>query len=57
MENMRFDRRGVLRTSAIALSAAAAPAIIHRDAWAQEDVIKVAGIHDASGGLDIYGQP
>ena len=54
---MRFDRRSLLRTSAIALGATAAPAIIHRDAWAQEDVIKVAGIHDASGGLDIYGQP
>ena len=54
---MQFDRRGLLRTSALALGAVAAPAVVHRDAWAQEEVIKVAGIHDASGGLDIYGQP
>jgi urea transport system substrate-binding protein len=54
---MQFDRRSLLRTSAIAMGAVAAPAVIHRAAWAQEDVIKVVGIHDASGGLDIYGQP
>jgi branched-chain amino acid transport system substrate-binding protein len=54
---MRLDRRSVLRsTAALGLGSVAAPAIIHRAAWA-EDTIKVVGIHDASGGLDIYGQP
>lgn len=54
---MHFNRRSLLRSSAVAMGAVAAPAILHRDAWAQEEVIKVVGIHDASGGLDIYGQP
>ena len=54
---MQFDRRSLLRTSAAALGTVASPAILHKEAWAQEETIKVVGIHDASGGLDIYGLP
>jgi len=50
-----MNRRKLLRsTAAGALAAAAGPFVI-RDLHAQ-DVVKIAGIHDTSGGLDIYGK-
>ena len=49
---MQIDRRRFLAGSALAL---AAPALIGK-AHAAEG-IKIAGIFDTSGGLDIYGQP
>ena len=49
---MKVNRRKFLQ-SAVAISAAG---ILSSRAWA-EDTIKVAGIHDLSGGLDIYGKP
>jgi urea transport system substrate-binding protein len=51
---MLVSRRQLLKSTAIGTAAAAGPFII-RDLQAQ-DVIKVAGIHDTSGGLDIYGK-
>ena len=51
---MSISRRALLQTSAAGLVAAAAPAFI-RDLRA-EDAIKIAGLHDTSGGLDIYGK-
>jgi branched-chain amino acid transport system substrate-binding protein len=53
---MTLDRRQFLKTSAAAATAIAAPAIWTSRAQAA-DVIKVASIHDLSGGLDIYGKP
>jgi urea transport system substrate-binding protein len=53
---MRVDRRKFLKTTGVTLGAALAPSIV-RDALAQANVIKVAAIHDLSGGLDIYGRP
>ena len=50
---MTLDRRTVLKSAALAL---VAPAIMSHAALGA-DPIKVAGIHDTSGGLDIYGQP
>ncbi len=49
------SRRGFLKASTAAATAAAAPAFI-RHAHAQ-DTIKVASIVDQTGGLDIYGRP
>jgi urea transport system substrate-binding protein len=49
---MKVDRRKFLQ-STLAISAAG---MLSPKAWA-EDTIKVAGIHDLSGGLDIYGKP
>jgi branched-chain amino acid transport system substrate-binding protein len=51
---MVVSRRQLLKSTAIGAAAAAGPFVI-RDLHAQ-DVIKVAGIHDTSGGLDIYGK-
>ncbi len=54
---MLLNRRDALKT--VLLTAAgtlAAPAIM-RHAALGADPIKVVGIHDASGGLDIYGKP
>jgi urea transport system substrate-binding protein len=51
---MSISRRSILKNSAAGMLVAAAPAFI-RDLRA-EDVIKVAGLHDTSGGLDIYGK-
>ena len=54
---MLLNRRDALKT--VLLTAAgtlAAPAIM-RHAALGPDPIKVVGIHDASGGLDIYGKP
>ena len=54
---MRADRRRFLKAAGATLGAVSlAPAIV-RDAFAQANVIKVAAIHDLSGGLDIYGRP
>ena len=50
---MTVTRRTVLKTAGAAL---AAPAAL-RHAALGADPIKVVGIHDASGGLDIYGKP
>ena len=50
---MTVTRRTVLKTAGAAL---AAPAVL-RHAALGADPIKVVGIHDASGGLDIYGKP
>ena len=50
---MTLNRRSVLKSAAVAL---AAPAIMSHAALGA-DPIKIAGIHDTSGGLDIYGQP
>jgi branched-chain amino acid transport system substrate-binding protein len=54
---MTLKRRDVLRTTLLAAgSTLAAPAIM-RHAALGADPITVVGIHDASGGLDIYGKP
>jgi len=54
---MRADRRNFLRTAGATIGTASLAPIIVRDAFAQANVIKVAAIHDLSGGLDIYGRP
>ena len=54
---MTLSRRDALKTALLAAgSTLAAPAIM-RHAALGADPIKVVGIHDASGGLDIYGKP
>ena len=53
---MNINRRSLLRSTAIGAAAAVASPFVVRDLHA-EDMIKVVGIHDASGGLDIYGKP
>ncbi|MBB2965020.1 ABC transporter substrate-binding protein [Methylobacterium sp. R2-1] len=50
-----FNRRSVLRAAAAGAAFGAAPAYLRSAAAA--DIIQVAGIHDASGGIDIYGRP
>ncbi len=50
---MTIARRTVLKIAGMAL---AAPVVL-RHAALGADPIKVVGIHDASGGLDIYGKP
>lgn len=52
---MTMNRRKLLKGTAGTAAILAAPAIIGR-AYA-DDVIKIAGIVDQSGGLDIYGKP
>jgi urea transport system substrate-binding protein len=49
---MKINRRSFLQSTA----AAAAVGTFGPNAWA-EDPIKVASVHDLSGGLDIYGKP
>src|SRR5690242_14568646 len=51
---MRINRRSVLQS---AIGGALAAPLVMRHAALGADPIKVVGIHDASGGLDIYGQP
>ncbi len=51
----KLDRRRILKAAAVGTAAVAGPWFI-RDLHAADD-IKIAGIHDASGGLDIYGRP
>ncbi len=52
---MTVTRRKLLRSTALGAAAGAVGPIVIRDLHA-EDSIKVAGIHDTSGGLDIYGK-
>src|SRR5438552_17906093 len=54
---MRADRRRFLKAAGATLGAVSLAPTIVRDAFAQANVIKVAAIHDLSGGLDIYGRP
>jgi branched-chain amino acid transport system substrate-binding protein len=53
---MTLGRRDALKAGLWTATALAAPAVM-RHAALGADPIKVVGIHDASGGLDIYGQP
>jgi urea transport system substrate-binding protein len=54
---MRADRRRFLKSAGTALGALSLAPTVVREALAQANVIKVAAIHDLSGGLDIYGRP
>src|SRR6185436_18490835 len=54
---MRADRRRFLKAAGTTLGAVALAPTVLREAFAQANVIKVAAIHDLSGGLDIYGRP
>jgi len=54
---MRADRRRFLKAAGATLGAASLAPTVLREAFAQANVIKVAAIHDLSGGLDIYGRP
>jgi urea transport system substrate-binding protein len=51
-----ISRRTLVKSAMMAGSTVAMPAIM-RTAALGADPIKVVGIHDASGGLDIYGKP
>src|SRR4029450_3772104 len=52
---MILNRRKLLRATAIGTVATVTSPFVIRDLHAQ-DVVKIAGIHDTSGGLDIYGK-
>jgi urea transport system substrate-binding protein len=52
---MAISRRQLLKSSAAGIAAGAVGPFFIRDLHA-EDTIKIAGIHDTSGGLDIYGK-
>src|SRR5258708_10605212 len=54
---MTISRRAALKTAVLAAGSTLAAPTIMRHAALGADPIKVAGIHDASGGLDIYGKP
>lgn len=56
---MTISRRNLLRTGAGgALSLGAASSLLNGTmAWAQDDVVKVASLHDLSGAVDVYGVP
>lgn len=54
---MRADRRRFLKAAGTTLGTLSLAPGVLREALAQADVIKVAAIHDLSGGLDIYGRP
>jgi urea transport system substrate-binding protein len=54
---MRADRRRFLKAAGATLGAVSLAPTVLREAFAQANVIKVAAIHDLSGGLDIYGRP
>lgn len=54
---MSVSRRSVIKTFGSALGGAVAAPFLMRTAALGADPIKVVGIHDASGGLDIYGLP
>ena len=51
---MKLSRRALMGTASASMLAA--PFVLRKAALGA-DPIKVVGIHDASGGLDIYGQP
>ena len=53
---MKIARRKLLQTSAATAAAFSASAVLSSRGHAA-DPIKVASIHDLSGGLDIYGKP
>ena len=54
---MLLDRRTALKSVLLASAGTLAAPAIMRHAALGADPIKVVGIHDASGGLDIYGKP
>jgi urea transport system substrate-binding protein len=54
---MPADRRRFLKAAGATLGTVSFAPTILREAFAQANVIKVAAIHDLSGGLDIYGRP
>jgi branched-chain amino acid transport system substrate-binding protein len=54
---MTTTRRSALRRIGAMVGGAVAAPLVLRHAALGADPIKVVGIHDASGGLDIYGQP
>ena len=54
---MTLERRNLLKLGAATAGGVLAAPLIMRHAALGADPIKVAGIHDTSGGLDIYGQP
>src|SRR6201987_3298260 len=54
---MNITRRRVLKTTLMATGSMLAMPAIMRTAALGAGPIKVVGIHDASGGLDIYGKP
>jgi urea transport system substrate-binding protein len=54
---MTIGRRDALKGVLLAAGSTLAAPTIMRHAALGADPIKVAGIHDASGGLDIYGKP
>jgi len=54
---MTLNRRSLLKAGLAAAGADLAAPLVLRHAALGADPIKVAGIHDTSGGLDIYGQP
>src|SRR5690349_16865732 len=53
---MKIARRNLLKTSAATAAAFSASTVLSSRSFAA-DPIKVASIHDLSGGLDIYGKP
>ncbi|HYM03040.1 MAG TPA: transporter substrate-binding protein [Stellaceae bacterium] len=53
---MKLNRREFLQSAAATAALTAGSSVLPRAAFA-EDMIKVASIHDLSGGLDIYGKP
>ena len=54
---MTLNRRAALKGALFTAGSAVAAPLVLRHAALGADPIKVAGIHDASGGLDIYGKP
>jgi len=54
---MNIGRRQAIKTTLMAAGSMLAMPAIMRTAALGADPIKVVGIHDASGGLDIYGKP
>ena len=54
---MTMSRRDALKSVLLAAGSGLAAPVIMRHAALGADPIKVGGIHDASGGLDIYGKP
>ncbi len=54
---MKVDRRGFMQGAAATAAMLAGGSAFARAARAADDTIKVASIHDLSGGLDIYGKP
>lgn len=57
VSDMNTTRRAALKAALMAAGSTLAMPAILRTAALGADPIKVVGIHDASGGLDIYGKP